>query len=342
LLNVKLPKQQIIYTLINIKIKMPLDNENMLQVIKDFPNQCKEALNLPRGISVSGDIKNIIVTGMGGSAIGGDLLKTYLHDSKIPIYVNRDYKMPNFVNEDSLVFVVSYSGNTEETLSAFEDAIDKKAKIIGITSGGRLAEDCKKVIKIPAGLQPRAALGYLFFPMLGILHNTNLAIVKNQDLNEMLEILKDTEKFNDEGEALAKKLKEKIPIIYASDLLGAVAFRWKTQINENAKMPAFYNVFSEMNHNEIASYQNMDRKFVAIMIRDKYDNERIKKRMDICKGIMEERTDVEEVHTQGEGLLARIFSTIYLADFVSYYLAIWNRVDPSPVHIIENLKRKLV
>ena len=158
----------------------------------------------------------------------------------------------------------------------------------------------------------------------------------------MVDILKQTDKFNNAGEGLSKKLKEKIPIIYASQALGAIAFRWKTQINENAKMPAFYNVFSEMNHNEIAGYKSMDRKFAAVIIRDKYDNERIKKRMDVCKEIMEVNVDVEEVQTEGESLLARMFSAIYLGDFVSYYLALWNRADPGPVEIIEEMKRKIV
>ncbi|MAE43104.1 bifunctional phosphoglucose/phosphomannose isomerase [Candidatus Woesearchaeota archaeon] len=320
---------------------MPLDNENMLGVIKNFPSQCKEALSLPEGSSVPGEVRNIVVTGMGGSAVGGDLLKIYLRDSKIPVYVNRGYKVPKFVNEESLVFVISYSGNTEETLSSYYDAHEKRAKIIGITSGGKLADECDGVIKIPSGLQPRAALGYLFFPMLGILHNSNIVRVKNSELNEMFDILKNIGKFNEEGEALSKKLRDKIPIIYASEKLGAIAFRWKTQINENAKMPAFYNVFSEMNHNEIAGYQGMDGKFAAVLIRDKHDNDRVKRRMDICRGIMEERMNVEEVHTQGNSLLARMFSTIYLGDFVSYYMAIWNRVDPSPVDIIEGMKKKL-
>jgi len=321
---------------------MTLDSQNMLQVIKDFPKQCKEALGLPKGISTSEDVNNIIITGMGGSAVGGDLLKIYLNNSSIPIHVNRDYKLPNFVNENSLVFAVSYSGNTEETLSALNDAKQRNAQIIGITSGGKLAEECEKIIKIPSGLQPRAALGYLFFPVLGVLHNSNIARVKNDDLNEMLNILKQIDKFDVQGEELSKKLKEKIPIIYASEALGAIAFRWKTQINENAKMPAFYNVFSEMNHNEIAGYKSMDRKFAAVIIRDKYDNDRVKKRMDICKEIMEEHIDVEEVETQGESLLARMFSTIYLGDYVSYHMALLNRVDPSPVEIIEALKKKLV
>lgn len=321
---------------------MPLDSQNMLQVIKDFPKQCREALNLPQGISASGSISSIVIAGMGGSAMGGDLLKTYLRKTDIPVYVNRDYKLPNFVDENTLVFAVSYSGNTEETLSAFRDAKEKNAQIIGITSGGKLAEQCEKIIKIPSGLQPRASLGYLFFPMLGILHNTNIIRIKNDELNEMMDILKKTDEFDSQGEELSKKLKEKIPIIYASEKLAPIAFRWKTQINENAKMPAFYNVFSEMNHNEIAAYKGMDRKFTAIIIRDKYDNERVKKRMDICRELMERTVNVEEVQTQGQGLLARMFSVIYLGDFVSYYMALWNHVDPSPVDIIENMKKKLV
>ena len=321
---------------------MTLDSQNMLQIIKDFPMQCREALSLPREISVSGQVDNIVVTGMGGSAIGGDLLKTYLSDIDIPVYVNRDYKLPRFVNENSLVFAVSYSGNTEETLSSFNDAKARNAKIIAITSGGKLADECEKVITVPSGLQPRAALGYLFLPMLGVLHNTNITRIKNDELNEMMGILKKTDIFNNSGEELSKKLKDKIPIIYASEALGAIALRWKTQINENAKMPAFHNVFSEMNHNEIAGYKCMDRKFAVVMIRDKHDNERIKKRMDICKDIMEVNVDVEEIETQGESLLARMFSTIYLGDFVSYYLALWNRADPSPVEIIEDMKKRLV
>ena len=320
---------------------MPLDSQNMLQAIKDFPRQCREALTLPKGLSIPGKISNIVVLGMGGSAIGGDLLKAYMRNSKIPVFVNRDYTVPGFVNNETLVFAVSYSGNTEETLKAYYDAYQKKAKIIAITSNGVLNEECKEVIKVPSGFQPRAALGYLFFPMLGVLHNMNIFRVRNEELNEMFEILKKTDKFVADAEAISKKLRDSIPIIYASENLSAAAFRWKTQINENAKMPAFYNVFSEMNHNEIAGYQFIDKRFVPILIRDSNDNERIIKRMDICKQIMEEKVDVVEVHAQGNGMLARLFSTIYLGDFVSYFLALRNRVDPGPVDIIEGMKKRI-
>ncbi len=321
---------------------MPIDNSNMLKVIEDFPQQCKTALELPKGMSVSGKIDKIFVCGMGGSAVSGDLLKIYMHNSKIPVFVVRDYKVPNFVDENCLVFAVSYSGNTEETISAYEDALKKKAKIIVVTTGGQLGAMAKKVIKIPAGLQPRAALGYLFFPVLGVLNNSGLVDVKGKEIEEMFDIISKTDEFKAFGERIAKKIGQRTPLIYASELFGAVAYRWKTQFNENSKVAAFHHVFSEMNHNEIAGYQNVNKSdFIAIFIRDKQDNERIKLRMDVTKEIISTRVDVEEVFTRGEHLLSRIFSGIYYGDFASYYLALANRIDPTPVTVIENLKKKL-
>ncbi len=321
---------------------MPIDNSNMLKVIEDFPHQCKTALELPKGMSVSGKINNIVVCGMGGSAVGGDLLKTYMHNSKVPVFVVRDYKVPNFVDENCLVFAVSYSGNTEETISAYEDALKKKAKIIAVTSGGHLGSLAKKVIKIPSGLQPRAALGYLFFPVLGVLANSGIVDVKGKEIEEMLDILSKTDEFKTVGERIAKKIGQRTPLVYASEMLGAVAYRWKTQFNENSKVAAFHHVFSEMNHNEIAGYQNVNKQdFITIFIRDVHDNERVKKRMDATKEIISTRVDVEEIFTRGEHLLSRIFSGIYYGDFASYYLALANRIDPTPVTVIENLKRKL-
>ena len=314
---------------------MPTDNSNMLKVIGSFPHQCKTALELPKGMSVSGKFNKIVVCGMGGSAVGGDLLKVYMHNSKIPVFVVRDYKVPNFVDENTLLFAVSYSGNTEETLSAFEDATRKKAKIVAVTSGGELGYKAKRVIKIPSGLQPRAALGYLFFPVLGVLVNSNIIEVNNNEIKEMLDVLSNTNEFKSFGEKLAKKIQNKTPIIYASDLLGPVAYRWKTQFNENSKSPAFSHVFSEMNHNEIAGYQTIGRdRFISIFIRDKNDNERIKKRMDITKEIISSKIDVEEVFTKGEFLLPRIFSGIYYGDFASYYLALEKKIEPTPVTVI--------
>ena len=321
---------------------MPIDASNMLKVIEGFPHQCRTALELPKGMSVSGKINKIVVAGMGGSAVGGDLLRIYMRNSKIPVFVVRDYKVPNFVDENTLVFAVSYSGNTEETLSAFEDAVRKKAKIVAVTSGGELAVRAKKAIKIPSGMQPRAALGYTFFPVLGVLANSNIIDVKTSEINEMLDVLGKTSEFKNAGEALAKKIGNRMPIVYASELIGAVAYRWKTQFNENSKIAAAWHTFSEMNHNEIAGYQTMTKdKFISIFIRDKEDNERIKKRMELTKEIISTKVDVEEVFTKGEYFLTRIFSAIHYGDFASYYLALQNKINPTPVAVIENLKKRL-
>ena len=321
---------------------MPTDNSNMIKVLEDFPHQCRTALELAKGMAVSGKVDKIVVAGMGGSAVGGDLLKTYMHDSKIPVFVVRDYNIPNFVDENTLFFAVSYSGNTEETLSAYEEAVRKKAKIVAVTSGGQLGSAAKKAIKIPAGLQPRAALGYLFFPMLGVLANSGIVDVNGNEVEEMISILEKTEDFRIFGERLAKKLYGKTPIVYASSLFGPVAYRWKTQFNENSKSPAFHHVFAELNHNEIVGYQLMNKnEWAAIFIRDRHDHDRIKLRMDITKEIISTRVEVEEIFTRGEGMLSRIFSGIYYGDFASYYLALANRIDPTPVSVIENLKKKL-
>jgi glucose/mannose-6-phosphate isomerase len=299
-------------------------------------------LGLAKGLAVTGKIDKIIVAGMGGSAVGGDLLRLYMHDSKIPVATVRDYRLPDFVNENTLVFVISYSGNTEETLSAFEDAQKKKAKIVAVTSGGQLAEKAPKSIKIPAGLQPRAALGYLFLPILGVLVNSGIVKENTAEISEMLEILSKKDDYMQFGEKLAKKIGNKTPLIYASEQFSAVAYRWKTQFNENSKAAAFSHNFSELNHNEIVGYQTMPReKFIAIFIRDNHDHERIQKRMDITKEIISQKIDVEEVYTKGSFMLSRLFSGLHYADYVSYYLALQNRIDPSPVVVIENLKKKL-
>jgi len=320
---------------------MVVDKSNMIEVLKNFPNQCRDALSLPKGITAKGEVTSVVVCGMGGSAIGGDLLKTYCSTSKLPVIVVRDYKVPEFVDNYTLVFAVSYSGNTEETISAFHDAKKKGAQIIGITSGGELEKLADKVIKVPSGLQPRAAGGYLFFPMLGVLSNSNIINVKNTDLNEMIELLK-KEEIKDIGEELAKKIEGKVPLIYSSELLKPIAFKWQTQINENAKYPAYHAAFSEMNHNEILSFRAMDRsRFIAILLRDEQDHPKIKKRMDICKEIMERNIDVEEVKIKGNSLLARIFYTIHVGDYASYNLALRERVDPSPVEVIEWMKKQL-
>lgn len=318
-----------------------IDKSNYIKVLEDFPKQCEEALKLSKDILIKEKIDSIVVCGMGGSAIGGDILKSYLSNTNFVVEVVRCYKIPEWVNEKTLVFAISYSGNTEETLSCFEEAIKKKAQLIAITSNGKLAEKADNIIKIPSGMQPRAAVGYLFLPMIKVLHNSGIINVKDEEIKEMLSTIKKIENFKQKGKKLAAAMKDKIPVIYSSTLLEPAAYRFKTEINENAKSPAFYHVFPEMNHNELVGYKGMDNKFIAIVIRDKHDNKRIIKRMDIFKSIIKNNVPLVEIHTEGNYLLTRIFSAVYLGDFASYYLALEKKEDPAPVDVITYLKKEL-
>jgi len=192
-------------------------------------------------------------------------------------------------------------------------------------------------------LQPRNAIAYLFFPIVGVLFNSGKIDIKNTDLNDMIKVVSDVEYYDEKGKELARKIKEKTPIIYSSTLMEPSAYRFKCGLNENAKHPAYHGVFPELCHNEIMGLAGMDRsRFLVIMIRNSDDHERVTRRMDICKEIIEERVDVEEITSLGSNIFSKIFSIIYLSDWTSYHLAVWKRVDPSPIDIIEKLKRELM
>jgi len=313
------------------------DKENMINVLDAFSEQCKDAVKIAKGIKVKGKIDNVIFCGMGGSGVVGDIAAEFV--SKIPFYIVHDYELPKAANKNSLIFLVSYSGNTEETLSCYKQAKSKKAKIVSITSGGKLSSLDKKAIIIPKGFQPRVALGYLLMPILVVLANSK--VIVNPGINQALEVL-DSKICSRKGFLLAKEIKGRLPIFYASNSLKTAAYRCKTQINENSKQPAFNNVLPEMNHNEINGFYKNSNKIHAVFIRDKKDSEMVKKRMDISKVIIKEKTKVSEIHSFGNNLLGRILSVIYIGDYASYYLALMNKEDPTPVPVIEVLKKKLV
>lgn len=332
----------------------------MLEYLEDFPTQCEKAVQIAREYPIDkrryGTIHHVVVSGMGGSAAGGDLLKAYLEkEAKIPIEVNRDYQLPEYVGKRTVVFAISYSGNTEETLSAYQDALSRSAKIIAITSGGRLRELCQKdsmdIIEIPEGMPPRATLGYLFFPMLTFLERLGLIGYKGEEIQETIENLQILRKeYNPQGKPnLAKEIAEKIRghllLIYAPHYLAPCALRWKNQFNENSKSVAFFNLLPEMNHNEIevwGSDSEFGKKFYLIFLRDSDENERIKQRIIITEGILKDKVaGIQHVISRGKSLLSRLHSLIYLGDWVSTYLALTNSVDPIPTPMINLLKKKL-
>jgi glucose/mannose-6-phosphate isomerase len=339
-----------------------LDASGYLHLLRSFSGQLDEALEIMRGLRLSPDgrkVQNIVVAGMGGSAIGGDLLRTYLADiADQPIVVQREYSLPHFVGPDTLVFISSYSGNTEETLEACRQALAAGSRIIGIASGGRLAqvaaEEGFPLIRVPGGYPPRAALGYSFTCLLTSMSQLELIDDQEQNLREARDLIRQRADEYDPSVALEKnqakqlalKLHGMFPVIYTwGQRYEAVAVRWRGQLAENGKHLSSHHVFPEMNHNEIVGWKHPEellRKMVVILLRDRAEPQRIAKRMEITKALIAPpAAGILEVWATGKNLLARLFSLIYLGDFVSFYLAALNGVDPTPIARIEELKKRL-
>lgn len=338
-----------------------IDPNGMYQCILDFPAQAEEAFKIGKSAVVPikpRNLTSILLTGLGGSAIGGDLLRAYLADElEVPMTVNRHYTLPAFVGTKTLVIVSSYSGNTEETISAQKEATRRKARILCISTGGEVTEFARKhkqpCIKIPGGLQPRAALGYSFFPLLVALAKAGFIRPKDKDIKETLTLLRtkaqeygNPDPGSNPAFALATRIKGKLPILYSSShQLDAVNLRWRGQIEENAKQLAYGNLFPEMNHNELVGW-NMLRELLAsthvIFLRDIGEHKRVSVREEITKKIVSQyAAAVSEVWSQGASLLARMFSLIQFGDWLSFYLAILNNQDPTPVKAIDYLKTEL-
>lgn len=338
-----------------------MDSHNMLGAAAGLPEQIEEAYRLAEEVDlpVKKEIKNVVVAGLGGSAIGGDLLRVYAAGKlNIPVSVVRDYTLPRYIDESSLVIATSYSGNTEETLSAFAEAEKRGASIVVITTGGKLAEAAKNshipAVIIPGGVAPRAATGFLFIPAVALLNRLGLAEGIDEDIKETVEVLKSIREEVSDGVPLEKNrskqiahfFKDGIPVVWgASGTSEVAAQRWKGQINENAKAPAYWNVFPELNHNEIVGFEvpgEVLNKLRVVMLRDEYDHDQVKKRMEITRRIIEKAgVRVQEVISSGKSCMARMYSLIYPGDYASIYLAFLYNIDPGPVKIIDYLKKEL-
>ena len=338
-----------------------IDRSDIYHTLKSFDEQLKNAVNIGLQIEIPGSYKGInkiIISGLGGSAIGGDLLRSYVNNEcKVPVFVNRNYFLPAFADENTLVIVSSYSGNTEESISSYEDAKKKKCNIICISSGGKLSAmssgDGNLLVTVPGGYQPRCALGYSFIPMLYILMALGLISDRRGEINDVIDYISFRGNLygnlNDaENPALkiASHLQGKIPVIYSSnDLLDIVNLRWRCQINENAKSLAYGNLLPEMNHNEIVGWEvNPDilKNFAVIFLNDIDDNKKIARRAEITKDLVKPYAGlVYEISSEGHTKLERILDLVYLGDWVSFFLAVLYKVDPTPIEKINILKTKL-
>jgi len=347
-------------TLENIK---KIDKSGMLNLLLDFPLQCKASLDIAKNANIlfgKGDFNKIVFAGLGGSAIGADLVRSYLYfESKIPISVVREYELPAYVDSSTLMFIASYSGNTEETLSAYNQAKEKGANLVVLSCGGTLKEYAQdnriNFIEIPKGLPPRCALGYLGIIPLGILSKIGLIKDVKPAVNQTIGILEDlrTKNLNPHigqrdniAKYVASKLFNRFTVVYSSSIhFDVAATRFRSQLAENSKALASSHTFPEMNHNEIVGWQNpkkLFKNFVVLCLRDKDMHPRVAKRMDITGDILKkEGVEVLEIWSRGEDLLGRIFSLIYIGDFISYYLAILYGTDPTPVERVTYLKKEL-
>lgn len=341
-----------------------LDPDNMYNRIFDLPEQMAKGLKLASGWNVPvadfPDVKNIVVVGMGGSAIGGDLARTlFASELMQPFQICRNYQLPEYVDDETLVIASSYSGNTEETLAAVDDALERKAMIVALTTGGMLEEVARineiPVLILPSGLQPRAAIGFSFVPLVVFLEKIGLVKDVTERVKKAIAHLEDTRnrmiEDNPDGMNPAKQLAQlmvgKIPIVYSGPTLTDTAgLRWKGQICENSKNMSFYNTYPEFNHNELVGWSRVapthNEQLIVITLRSEDDHPKVSARMDIVKQIIEEQdVQVIDIWASGEGQMERVFNLIQMGDFVSYYLAILNEVDPTPVVVIEKLKKEL-
>lgn len=338
----------------------PLDTSNFRQMILDSPDQFRVGFELAKGIKVPGTFTSIMISGMGGSALPGNIFRVYLNDlfrsetpekQPLPIYQNRFYTLPPESYHECLNFICSYSGNTEETVSAFEEALAHNLPCIGLSSGGKIEEMCQANniphIKLPLPsphFQPRIGTGYFFSTLFQVLVNQGLVPDMTAELLQEAEDLKVAlPAIEEEGKALSKKLIGKTPVIYASPKYKSVAMVWKIKLNENAKTPAFWNFFPELNHNEMVGFTLPQAKFVIIMLRDPEDHPKNQKRFEVTAALLRQKgVDVEILDMSGKSVYSKIFTSILLSDFASYHLALEYGQDPTPVDMVEELKRLLV
>ncbi len=324
-----------------------IDRSNMKGVIMDSTEQLKKGLALAKNIKIGGDVKNIIICGIGGSALPADIVNA-VAKLTVPLYIQRTYHLPVVADENSLVICVSYSGNTEEPLSVLNEAINKKYKIIGISAGGQVEQLCVKnnipLVKIPSGIEPRCATGYIFSALMQLMANMGLAEeISNQVIETSNQLTAINPLLQKEGKKLAKKIANNIPIVYSSDNFKTVAMIWKIKFNENSKIPAFYNYFPELNHNEMVGYTGLKKlgakNFHVIILQDLQDHERILKRIRLTTNAIKKAGAKVEIVNMKEGShLFKVFSTLLLGDWVSYYVAIEHGIDPTPVKIVEEFK----
>jgi glucose/mannose-6-phosphate isomerase len=322
----------------------------MKDLVAAFPQHLQHALEIGRssGLSLNSSLRNIVICGLGGSGIGGRILSELITDCcECPVVLNNDYGLPTFAGPETLIIISSYSGNTEETVSSMEEALERGCQVCCVTSGGqvmRLAQQNNiATIVIPGGFPPRAMLGYSLISLLFIAKELGLApsnFERQVELaSQMLNSTQATIKAH--ASELASKLSDKLPVLYCSAKREGLAIRWRQQMNENAKTLCWHHVFPEMNHNELVGWEGALPNVSVILLEDEDDNERVKARMDICEKIFKRTNPVTRIASLGENAIERALYTIHFGDWLSVFLAEKAGVDAMSIDNIDLLKNTL-
>ena len=315
-----------------------------------------DASRLAEGIRLDGPLPGaVVIVGMGGSAVAGDLLQGLWHErAPFPVHVVRGYTLPAWIGPDSLVVASSYSGGTEETLSAFAEARSRGGRALVVTSGGPLAEESSRAgipwVRIPSGFPPRAALAYLLAPVLAVIEASWPTLSRAGERDEAIgvlarlgaELCPESPLAANPAKQLAVWLTGRTPAVYGTDATAPVAYRWRTQLEENAKVLALSGILPEMNHIAIEAWGGAPGDHWAVVfLRDATEHPRVARRAALTRSITEARVPTREVWARGEGRLARLLSLVLTGDWVSYYLALVRGVDPWAVDTLEAFKQRM-
>lgn len=345
----------------NAQVFKQLDSEGMLIFLHEMPRQFQQAWEMAINFDLPKDYRNIdkvVVLGMGGSAIGADLVSSLVApEAKLPIFICRDYSLPAFVDAKTLVIASSYSGMTEETLSSFGQALRTEAKKLVITTGGRLktmgVETNIPVFSFDYKAQPRAAIGFSFMAILGFLQKLGFISEKSADVTETVQTLHELSQEIGEGvllsrnpaKQLAKVLYGHLTVIYGAGILSVVARRWKTQLNENSKAWAFYELSPELNHNAVVGYKfppELANKVVVVFLGSSFLPRTVQLSYQIISQLLEEaKVSYQFVDGRGKSQLSQMMSLLLFGDYTSCYLAILHQIDPTPIAAVGYLKSKL-
>ena len=338
-----------------------LDRSDMLRRVREMDRQAEDAWGIARELEAPADYRRarqILILGMGGSAIGGDLVRTLLAGkAAAPILVSREYDLPAFVGSDTLVIASSYSGNTEETLSATEQALAAGARVMVVSTGGALAALAQErglpLVRYSYDAQPRAALGYSLFLLLGVLSALGYVDGATLGVEDAIGAIRaraaacdpDRPISRNVAKELAVAIHGKAAIVYGGGILSELARRWKGQFNENAKHWAFFEQFPELNHNAVIGYEypeSVGRQLVVLILSSELNHPRVLRREQVTASILE-RSGIRarRLQAEGNGPLAHVCSLGVLADFTTYYLALLNGADPTTIENIDFLKAEL-